>query len=150
MAFRLKNLEKWAGRINLELTQVQRDALRDSLSRQVSLRRENYALSDAWNRQLFTLARKQEADDYETRMQLHLDKRWTLLENAYPKQWRYNRELWQETLQSFIQSLNDEQRRNVSLWVGKMGKTLQAVSQDTPSFTPGTDASVGCLVENGS
>ena len=47
-------------------------------------------------------------------------------------------------------TLNGEERRNLSQWVGKMGKTLQAVSRDTPSFTPGNDASVGCLVENGS
>ena len=46
VAFRLKNLEKWAGRINLQLTQAQRDTLRDSLSRQISLRKQYYALSD--------------------------------------------------------------------------------------------------------
>lgn len=150
VAFRLKNLEKWAGRINLQLTQAQRASLEDSLSRQISLRREYHSLSDTWNEQLFDMARDQEAHDYETRMQAHLGKKWSLLETAYPEQWQANRQLWQETLYSFIQSLNDEQRRNVSQWVGKMGTTLHAVSRDTPSFTAGNDASVGCLVENGS
>ncbi len=150
VAFRLKNLEKWAGRINLQLTQVQRNAIRDSLSRQVSLRKQYYALSDTWNSQLFTMARNQETTDYEARMQMHLGKLWSLLETTHPEQWRANRQLLQETLQSFVQSLNGDQRRNISQWVGKMGKTLQAVSRDTPSFTPGNDASVGCLVENGS
>lgn len=150
VAFRLKNLEKWAGRINLQLTQTQRDSLRDSLSRQISLREQYHVLSDTWNEQLFDMARDQEASDYETRMQVHLGKFSTLLETAYPEQWQANRQLWQETLQSFIQSLDAEQRRNVSQWVGKMGKTLEAVSRDTPSFTPGNDASVGCLVANGS
>ncbi len=146
----MKNLKKWAGRINLQLTRAQRDAIRDSLSRQISLRKQYYTLSDTWNWQLFTMARNQEAGDYETRMQKHLGKLWPLLETAHPDEWQANRQLWQKTLQSFVQSLNDEQRRNVSQWVGKMGKTLQAISRDTPSFTPGTDASVGCLVENGS
>ncbi len=150
VAFRLKNLEKWAGRINLQLTQAQRQAIKDSLSRQISLRKQYYALSDAWYSQLFTMARNQAAPDYEARMQTHLGQLWSLLETANPEQWQANRQLWQETLQSFVQSLNDEQRRNVSQWVGKMGKTLQAVSRDTPSFTPGNDASVGCPVENGS
>ncbi len=150
VAFRLKNLEKWAGRINLKLTKTQRDAIRASLSRQISLRKQYYALSDAWNSRFFTMARNQGAADYEAGMQMHLSKLWSLLETANPEQWRANRQLWQETLQSFVQSMNSEQRRNVSQWVGKMGRTLQAVSRDTPSFTPGNDASVGCLVETGS
>jgi hypothetical protein len=150
LAFRLENLEKWAGRMDLQMTQAQRDALRDSLSRQISLREQSRALSDAWYQQLFELARHQEAADYETRMQAHLGKMWTKLETAYPDEWRANRRLWQETLQVFIQSLDEQQRRNVSQWASKMGTTLQAISSDAPSFTPGTDARVGCLVKNGS
>lgn len=150
VAFRLKNLDKWAGRIKLELTQAQRSEIGDSLSRQISLRTQYRALSDAWNEQFFTMARKQEAGDYEARMQGHLGKFGSLLETAYPDEWQANRQLWTQTLQSFVQSLNSEQRHNVSQWVDKMGKTLQAISQENPSFKPGTDAGVGCLVENGS
>jgi hypothetical protein len=141
---------KWAGRINLELTGSQRAALRTSLGKQISLREEYYALSDAWNRKLFTIARDQEAADYDARLSAHLSELWSMLEAAYPEEWAANRELWQDTLLKLIQSLSDEQRRNVSQWISTLGDTALAISQDEPSFQVGNDPSVGCLVDTSS
>jgi hypothetical protein len=145
--FRLKRFDKWASRINLELTASQRSALRTSLSRQISLRKQYHTLSDAWYKNFFTLAREQEAPDYDARMSAQLNKLWSLLESSYPQQWRANRQLWQETTASFEQSLSDEQRRGLSQWLNRMSATLLAISADEPSFKAGTDPTVGCLVD---
>ncbi|ASJ75393.1 DUF6279 family lipoprotein [Granulosicoccus antarcticus] len=144
---RVKNADKWADRIDLKLTQQQRDALRDSFSRQISLRKQYLDLLETWNQQLFAIARNQQDKNYEAKIQAHIAKRWTLLETNHADESRSNRQLFRETVQEFVHSLDAQQRRSVSRWVGKMGSTLQAVSQDKPSFRPGKDASVGCLVQ---
>lgn len=144
--FRLNRLQKWAGRIDLEFNASQRAMIRSALTRQVSLRSEYYRLSADWNKQLFTLARDQQNPAYDSLMSTHLDRLWSLLESAYPEQWRQNREMWQEVAHRFVSSMTTEQRRNSSRWIAKMGRTLSAISKDKPSFTPGSDPSIGCLV----
>lgn len=150
IARRLQRMEKWAGRINLELNDDQRSLLRTSLGRQISLHRQYFALTDQWNRQLFTLARDQQARDYEEKLKNHMATLWSLLETHYPDEWHANRVLWQDTAFSFVQSLTEAQRRGVSQWLEKMSGTLLAVSKDEPSFTPIPDPSVGCQVSPGS
>lgn len=145
--FRLERMEKWLGRIQLKLDADQRRLLRKSLGQQISLRKQYYALSEQWNRRLFGIARQQQLPNYETRLQDHMGTLWSLLETNYPEQWQANRELWQRTALELVNSLSREQRRQASTWLATMGRTLQAVSKDKPSFTPGTDPSVGCLVK---
>lgn len=143
--FRLKKMEKWADRIGLELSDKQRAALSTNLGQQVSLRKRFYPHSEQWNRELFALARNQDAANYTVAMNTHFRKRWTLLESAYPKVWRQNRQLWEDTSYTLIHSLTDEQRKNTSQWMSKMSKTLLAISRDEPSFSIGTDPTLGCL-----
>lgn len=150
LARRVKNIDKWAGRIDLELTRQQRDALRDSYSRQISLRQQYLDLSEVWNQKFFAMVRSQQDDNYESRIQSHFSQRSQLLETSYPDEWQKNRQLLQQTVQQFVHSLDPQQRRSISRWMGKMGSTLEGVSRDKPSFKPGTDASVGCLVQAGS
>ena len=145
---RLKNMEKWAGRIGLDFTASQRAALRTSLTRQVSLRKEYYQLSDQWNRELFNLARAQHVPDYSDRLTAHMTKLWSLLETAHPEQWQENRELWQTTAFNFVTSMTPEQRSSTSRWLSKLGNTVDAISRDKPSFEVGNDPSVGCLVDS--
>ena len=145
--YRQKNIEKWAGRIGLDFTAEQRAMLRTALTRQVSLRQEYWALSDAWKKELFRLAREQDAPDYETRMGAHLDELWTMLETAHPDEWRRNRELWRDFAIRFVGSMTPAQRAAGSAWLAKMAETLEAISRDEPSFVPGDDPTIGCLVE---
>lgn len=145
---RLNRMGKWAGRIDLEISANQRSLLRQTLVQQTSLRKEYYQLSDEWNLQLFKLARNQESDNYDAEMSAHLAKLWSLLETEHPEQWRKNRELWQETAFKFMQSLSADQRSSVTQWLSKMGDTILAISNDTPSFKVTNDTSVGCLVDD--
>ncbi|MGQ7843469.1 DUF6279 family lipoprotein [Granulosicoccus sp. 3-233] len=144
--FRLERLDKWLGRIQLNLNTSQRQLLRESLSRQTSLRKQYYTLSDRWNRRLFNLARQQDRPDYEPVLQDHMATLWSLLESHYPKQWQANRDLWQTTVLELVNSLSEGQRRQASQWLATMGRTLLAVSKVKPSFQVGTDPGVGCLV----
>lgn len=144
--YRLERLETWLGRIQLTLNNSQRRALRDSLSQQISLRKEYYALSDQWNRSLFNIARQQQWPTYESKMQAHIDTLWSLLEDKHPEQWQANRELWQRTVLELVNSLTREQRRQASQWLATMGRTLNSVSKVKPSFQVGNDPTVGCLV----
>lgn len=144
---RVENLDKWLGRAQLDLNTTQKRKLRNSLSRQTSLRLQYYRLTDQWNRQLFNIAREQTLPDYESRLQTHMASLWTLLEDSYPSQWLSNRELWQSTALDLISSLDRQQRRDFSQWLQTMATTLRAVSRDKPSFQVGDDPRVGCLVE---
>lgn len=145
---RLKNMIKWAGRINLNLTTRQRVILRRALEQQISLRKEYYQLTDSWNRQLFTLARNQQSPTYQRDLKAHMSKLWNLLETHHPEQWRQNRALWQDTAFELVSDLSPGQRRQSSQWLAKMSRTLQSISEDEPSFKPGNDPSVGCLSDS--
>ncbi|NND89258.1 MAG: hypothetical protein HKN42_00240 [Granulosicoccus sp.] len=147
---RLKNLQKWAGRMNVQLNPAQLAALGSTLRQQTSLSSQYYTLADAWTREVFRIARDQSASEYTTRMREHMNARWTLLESAYPAQWQANRRLWQKTLHALILSLSEEQRRNFSQWSSKMSDTVLAISRDEPSFQIGNDPGIGCLPDTSS
>ncbi|MEE9322613.1 MAG: DUF6279 family lipoprotein [Granulosicoccus sp.] len=145
--YRLKNIDKWAGRIGLEFTANQRAMLRTTLEKQISLRKQYYQLSNRWNEKLFTLARNQSATDYNDLMSAHIRSLWVLLESAYPEEWQENRKLWRDFTLRLINSLNDEQRASLSTWVLKLADTLSAIAEIKPGFVVGNDPSVGCLVK---
>jgi len=147
---RLKNIEKWAGCIGLDFTASQRATIRTSLTQQVSLRKEYYQLSEQWNRELFVLARDQEAANYSEQLTAHVEKLWTLLEREHPEQWQKNRDIWQASAFKLISSMSEQQRSGTSRWLAKMSKTVKAISKDKPSFQVGTDPAVGCLVDRSS
>lgn len=147
IAYRLENVEKWLGRIQLKLSKRQLAILRQGMEQQVSLRKQYYVLSDQWNRRLFNMARNQEAPDYETKLRAHMESLWSLLEDNHPAEWRANRELWQGTILELVDSLSAAQRRQASLWLANMAKTLEAVSRDKPSFQVKANTTAGCLVK---
>jgi hypothetical protein len=142
---RLKNIVKWAGRLGLNFSTTQRDIIRDGLSQQVSLRKEYYALSNEWNSNLFVLARNQDNPAYDQALANHMTKLWTLLEDAHPEEWHSIRDLWRNTIYSLVSTFSKEQRDSTSRWLKKMGRTVLAISKDTPSFKIGNDPAVGCL-----
>ncbi|MFT5046638.1 MAG: hypothetical protein ACI8UP_003617 [Porticoccaceae bacterium] len=142
---RLKNIVKWAGRLGLNFSTTQRDIIRDGLSQQVSLRKEYYALSSEWNSNLFVLARNQDNPAYDELLANHMTKLWTLLEDAHPDEWHSIRDLWRNTIYTLIGTFSKEQRDSASRWLKKMGTTVRAISEDTPSFNIVNDPAVGCL-----
>jgi hypothetical protein len=143
---RLNNMDKWAGRLNLELTDEQRSILRSAFTRQKSLRAQYYQLSAQWNTELFDLARNQSHPDYNRAMQQHFEKLWSLLESNHAEQWQQNRELWQGVIFDVEQSMTRNQRLQFSRWIARLATTLDSVSRVTPSFKVGNDPTVGCLV----
>jgi len=147
---RLKNIVKWSGRIGLKLTEPQRTIIRDGLNEQISLRKQYYALSSEWNRNLFVLARNQSSPSYENELANHMTKLWSLLEDAHPKEWRQNRDMWGDKIHTLVGTFSNEQRRSTSRWLKKMGRTIRAISKDKPSFNIGNDPTVGCLVTHNS
>lgn len=147
---RLQNVEKWAGRINLELTDIQRTALQDTLSRQISMHQQYYELNGAWREQFFTLVRDRQAPDFQARLSQHMSRMWTLVESSHPEAWQANRRLWRDSLENFAHSLTDEQRRTVSNWLNGMSDTLFSIAADEPSFEVSNDPAVGCLVDSSS
>lgn len=143
---RVKNVAKWAGRIDVDITPTQRAMLLSTFKRQVSMRNEYYELSADWNKQFFILARSQDNPDYDQDMRDHLNRLWHLLEDAYPEQWQANRDLWEETGLRFAQSMTEKQRQTITTWLTKMASTLVEISKDEPSFKVVNDPSIGCLV----
>jgi len=144
---RMNNMRKWAARIDLDFTPTQRAMLLSTLKQQISMREQYYRLSDEWNRRLFELARTKNNPDFDEQMRVHLGNRWNQLEKEYPEQWQANRDLWENTVLRFIQSMTAEQRETVSRWLTRLGSTLAAISRDEPSFQVIEDPSLGCLVD---
>jgi len=143
---RLANTVKWAGRIGWDFTQVQKDIVRAGLLQQPSLRDEYVALSTEWTNYLFILARNQSNPNYHRDMSNHIAKLWTLMEKGHPDEWRQIRDIWKNTSFTLITSMSTAQRKAVSQWLAKMGRTVSSISEDTPSFKVGDDPQVGCLV----
>ena len=145
---RLRNITKWANRIDMEITATQRAMLLSTFKRQISLRKEYFALSEQWNDEFVSLLRERDKPDFENNMQVHLDNLWQQLERAHPEQWQTNRNLWKQTGLRFVQSMTDEQRVTLSRWMSKMGSTLLTISEYDPSFKVVDDPSLGCQVKS--
>lgn len=143
---RLDNVVKWAGRIGLDFNNTQKKMLAEALAQQISLRRQYYALVDNWSRDLFIIARKQDAPDYEEKMQIQMNKLWSLMENAHNTEWQANREMWRNFGFRFVQSLSHDQRIQASTWLDKMGSTISGISKDNPSFEVSNNPAHGCMV----
>lgn len=143
---RLRNITKWANRIDMEITATQRAMLLSTFKRQSSLRKQYFKLREEWDRKFFSLTRDRNNPEFDNKMGEHLNTLWRLLEDAHPEQWQSNRELWKQTGLRFVNSMTDEQRVTISQWMSKMGSTLVAISRDKPSFTVRDDPSLGCLV----
>lgn len=142
---RVDNVVTWAGRIGFEFTKTQERMLDDTLAEQISLRRQYYGLVDIWAKELFTIARNQEASNYEQQMHTQVNKLWTMMETGYEQEWQSNRELWQNFGYEFVQTLNYDQRKHASRWLKKMGKTIASISNDKPSFKSQNNPKHGCL-----
>ncbi len=143
---RVDNIVKWAGRIGFDFNNTQKRMLTKAMAQQISLRRQYYALVDVWAKDLFIIARQQDAPDYEQKMRTQVNKLWTLLEKAHNEEWKANRELWREFGYEFVQSLSHDQRIHASNWLDKMGGTLQDISKDKPSFKVTNNPEHGCIV----
>ena len=143
---RVDNIVKWAGRIGFDFNNTQKRMLTKTMAQQISLRRQYYALVDVWAKELFVIARVQDAPDYEQKMRTQVNKLWTLLEKAHNEEWKANRELWREFGYEFVQSLSHDQRIHASNWLNKMGGTLQDISKDKPSFKVTNNPEHGCIV----
>ncbi|MFK8082567.1 MAG: DUF6279 family lipoprotein [Granulosicoccus sp.] len=146
---RLRNISKWAGRIDVDLTPTQRAMLLSAFKQQISLRKEYFSLSEKWYRELFELVRANDNPDFDEDMRAHLAAQWRQLESEYPEQWQANSELWKNTGLRFVQSLTTEQRTTINQWLTRFSATLDAIAKDKPSFQVVNDPSVGCLVNPG-
>ena len=146
---RYKNILKWTGRVGFQLTSEQKVLLKETFRKQISLRKQYWALSAQWNKDFFTLARQQQRRTYDTRMEEQLNRLWNLLESNETESWSANRQLWNGFFFEFVQSMTSTQRSWVDSWAGKLARTLRDMSDDRVRFesTRGDviDPSLGCV-----
>ena len=142
---RVENVDKWVGRLGVELDDGQLEMIEDALERQTSLSEEFRALSDAWWKTLFALLRDRDAPDFAPRLDAHVAAWFTMLEDAHPETWQRNRALWRDFAVEFERSLSGLQRRDATRWMAKMASTLEAVSRDEPDWLPADDPAFDCV-----
>ena len=145
IARRVANVDKWVGRLGVELEERQLGMIRDAFERQTSLNAEFRALSDAWYATLFELLRDTDAPDFAPRLDAHVAAWFTMLEDAHPETWQRNRALWRDFAVEFERSLSGLQRRDATRWMAKMASTLEAVSRDEPDWLPADDPAFDCV-----
>jgi len=143
---RVKNVLKWANRIGFEFNETQKRMLTKAMTRQISLRRQYYALVDVWAKDLFIIARNQEDPNYEQKMRTQVNKLWSLLEDAHNEEWQANRVNWREFGHEFVKSLSYDQRIHASNWLLKMSRTVNEIGKDKPSFKISNNPDDGCMV----
>lgn len=143
---RYANIAKWAGRANFEFTNKQKALLKETMTRQISMRPQYYRAANSWAESLFKLVRQQDNPNFENEVAMQLGKLWTLLENAHPRQWQANRDLWQDFGMRFVTSLTKDQRIKLNTFLRKISKTINAISKDKPSFKPSYDPDHGCSI----
>ena len=145
---RVANVDKWVGRLGVELEDDQLEMIRDAFERQRSLNEEFRELSNAWYATLFELLGETDAPDFEPRLDAHIASWFTMIEDEHPEAWRENRALWRDFAVEFEQTLSGLQRRDATRWMAKMGRTLEAISRDTPDWLPADDPAFGCLADD--
>lgn len=145
---RVDNVVKWAGRIGFDFNNTQTRMLEQTMAKQISMRRQYYSLVDEWAKDLFVIARQQQAPNYQQKMKMQVGKLWTLLEKAHNKEWQANRELWRGFGYDFVQTLDHDQRIQASNWIDKMGDTIKGISKDKPSFKVTGNPAHGCSGSN--
>ena len=143
---RVANVDKWVGRLGVELEERQLDMITDAFERQTSLAAEYRALSDDWYGTLFEILRDTDAPDFDARLDGHVAAWFTMLEDEYPEAWEDNRALWRDFAVDFDGTLSGLQRRDATRWLAKMGTTLEAISRDRPDWLPADDPAFGCTV----
>lgn len=139
---------KWTGRAGFKFTDEQKTMLKTALGKQISLRKQYWALSGQWNKDFFVLARKQQFLDYDSRMETQLNKLWNLLEDNETQSWAANRQLWNVFFLDFVNSTTPSQRKWVDGWASKLARTLRDMSNDSVKFesTRGEiNPSLGCV-----
>jgi len=145
---RVNNVVKWAGRIGFDFNKTQKRMLEQTMAKQISMRRQYYSLVDKWAKDLFVIARKQQAPTYQRDMKAQVSKLWTLLEKAHNEEWQANRQLWRGFGYDFVQTLDHDQRIHASNWIDKMGDTITGISKDKPSFKVTNNPAHGCVARN--
>ncbi len=145
MKSRLKEIEKWTGLAGFDLTSRQKTMILESMHKTKSLHSEYYALTDRWNKKLFTALRQKNRPDYEENLNRHLGTLYDLMENNHPQTLQYNREVWREFTVDFVQSLTGEQRAWLSTYLRTLGKNLNSISRSKVKFKPHKNVAKGCI-----
>jgi len=149
IARRVQTIDKWAGRLGVDLEQDQRDLLSEAFTEQISMRDRYRALSDDWNERLFRIVRDRDAADYQARIDAHVSDWFGMIEKAHPEDWATNRELMRDSAVRFEKTLSRQQRRDARRWMNKMADSLDAIARDTPDWLPADDPAYGCTVPRG-
>ena len=146
---RYNNVIKWSGRIGLDFTQEQKTLLRQTMEKQISLRKQYWALSSQWNEEFFAIARDKSSQEFKPRLAGQLDKLWGLLEENQTEEWTANRQLWNGFMLDFANSMTSSQRRWADDWLGKLARTLRDMSDDSVAFETKNpragDPAMGCV-----
>lgn len=145
MQERLKQVETWAGHFGFWLTKRQKRMLLRTMYNTRSLYNEYYQAIVPWNKQLFTIARKNKDIGFESEIREHMTSLYDLLETRHPETFAFNRKLWREFLLEFEQSLTWDQREWLKPFLNKLASNIDKLAKSDVSFEPHGDASLGCL-----
>ena len=142
-------ITKWTGRAGFKWNDEQKELLRTTLGKQISLRKQYWVYSAQWNKDFFNLTRKQKLLDYDKRMANQLNKLWNLLEDNETEKWSDNRQLWIGFFGEFEKTLTPRQRSWADGWVSKLARTGRDLSDDFVTFESergdNIDPALGCV-----
>lgn len=138
-AERFQRMLKWFGRIGWDLNEAQENRLQRFWDERRSMTEYSFALGERWNGQFMGLLQQRREADFEQRLRELWNQLGHQLQREYPQQWTHNRDSGIAAAVDLINSLTDEQRRELR----------QFISQTTASFgrlqaEPVADPSASC------
>ncbi len=138
-AERYQRLRKWFGRIGWRLNETQEQRLRRFWDQRRSMTELSFALGERWNGQFMGLLQQRRQADFEK----HLRELWSQLgrqlQREYPQDWAHNRDSGIAAAVDLINSLNEQQRRDVRDFLRKTMDSLNRLQAE-----PLADASASC------
>ncbi len=145
---RVETISTWASRAGLELTRRQKRMFLAAMKESNSLRKEYYALTDAWNQKTFQIVRARQKPSFALEMSNQLDSLFSLMEKNYPSEIAANRVIWRKFTLDFVNSMTNNQRVWAAAWLKKMAKNLDRISDKEVKFKAHRNPVLGCLPEN--
>lgn len=136
---RFQRLRKWFGRINWKLNESQEQRLRQFWDERRSMTEYSFALGERWNGQFMGLLQQRSHAEFEQRLRELWNQLGHQLQREYPDHWTHNREKGIAAGVDLLNSMNDQQRKEVRDFLSDTIDSLERLQAEAV-----TDPSANC------
>lgn len=127
---RFNKIKKLFSYAKLNLNDFQKQLLKRTIEKQVSLGMRRFELTEQWNLEFVTILKDRGNIGFAEQVQSHIAKRWKLIEAAEPEAWAKTHDNWSNFGAELMASLTDKQRKQFGAWLAQMSRTLNTLANE--------------------